>query len=150
MQFPGMQQFPPAVQQNRMQRPAQGARNGPRMNQGRPAPNSGMMMPMQQGGNQMNGGMARGNGSVQNNASRNQGAYRGGVRSMPQQGHPQMMQQQSNQLTAQQLAKMDPASQRQAIGERLFPIVQSNPLVQHKHKDMAGKITGMLLEMDGK
>jgi polyadenylate-binding protein len=51
-------------------------------------------------------------------------------------------------LTAATLAKLDPAQQRQAIGERLYPLVSSHPVVQSKYKEMAGKLTGMLLEME--
>jgi polyadenylate-binding protein len=54
-----------------------------------------------------------------------------------------------NQLTAGILAKLEPGQQRQLIGERLYPLIASHPLVAGKHTDMAGKITGMLLEMEG-
>lgn len=37
---------------------------------------------------------------------------------------------------------MSDAEQKQAIGERLFPLIQA------RHGERAGKITGMLLEMD--
>ena len=46
------------------------------------------------------------------------------------------------QLTASALASMSEADQKRAIGERLFP------LIHERHGPMAGKITGMLLEMD--
>jgi len=45
-------------------------------------------------------------------------------------------------LVASVLASMSDAEQKQAIGERLFPLIQA------RHGDRAGKITGMLLEMD--
>merc|ERR1719367_1900164 len=45
-------------------------------------------------------------------------------------------------LTAQQLAQVDSKQQKQLIGERIFPQVQA---IEPK---LAGKITGMLLEMD--
>lgn len=51
-------------------------------------------------------------------------------------------------LAAAALAKLDPAQQRQMIGERLYPLIGSNPLVNPKYKDFTGKITGMLLEME--
>ena len=41
-----------------------------------------------------------------------------------------------------QLAQMDPAMQKNWIGERLYPQIARN------HQELAGKITGMLLEMD--
>lgn len=45
-------------------------------------------------------------------------------------------------LTAQMLAQAQPHEQKQMLGERLFSIIQQS------HGDVAGKITGMLLEMD--
>lgn len=45
-------------------------------------------------------------------------------------------------LTASMLAQAPPQEQKQMLGERLFP------LIQHMHQDLAGKITGMLLEID--
>lgn len=52
-------------------------------------------------------------------------------------------------LSATDLAKLDGAAQRQLIGERLYPIIQQHALVrQKKLAEMAGKLTGMLLEME--
>ncbi|XP_052415778.1 E3 ubiquitin/ISG15 ligase TRIM25 isoform X2 [Carassius gibelio] len=45
-------------------------------------------------------------------------------------------------LTASMLAAVPPQEQKQMLGERLFP------LIQDMHPSLAGKITGMLLEMD--
>lgn len=45
-------------------------------------------------------------------------------------------------LTASMLAAAPPQEQKQMLGERLFP------LIQRMYPDMAGKITGMLLEID--
>ncbi|CAG9836425.1 unnamed protein product [Diabrotica balteata] len=45
-------------------------------------------------------------------------------------------------LTATMLAAAPPQEQKQMLGERLFP------LIQRMYPDMAGKITGMLLEID--
>ena len=45
-------------------------------------------------------------------------------------------------LTLAALAKETPEEQRQMLGERLFP------LIQQMQPDLAGKITGMLLEID--
>lgn len=50
--------------------------------------------------------------------------------------------QQGSQLTTAMLAAAPPEQQKQMLGERLFP------LVQHLQPELAGKITGMLLEMD--
>jgi polyadenylate-binding protein len=45
-------------------------------------------------------------------------------------------------LDDQALAQADPAMQKNMIGEKLYPLI-------HAHRpDLAGKITGMLLEMD--
>jgi polyadenylate-binding protein len=45
-------------------------------------------------------------------------------------------------LTASMLAAAQPAEQKQMLGERLFP------LIEHMYPQLAGKITGMLLEID--
>jgi len=45
-------------------------------------------------------------------------------------------------LSASVLAAAHPSDQKQMLGERLFP------LIQERHRDVAGKLTGMLLEMD--
>lgn len=45
-------------------------------------------------------------------------------------------------LTASMLAAAQPAEQKQMLGERLFP------LIEHMYPALAGKITGMLLEID--
>merc|ERR1719329_1902410 len=67
-----------------------------------------------------------------------QGAPQGARPSMPQQGAPAG----GAPLNAAALAAAPPAVQKQMIGEKLFPqIAKINP-------DMAGKITGMMLEMD--
>merc|ERR1719410_2298965 len=45
-------------------------------------------------------------------------------------------------LTASMLAQAPPSEQKQMLGERLFPLIQG------MYPDLAGKITGMLLEID--
>jgi len=45
-------------------------------------------------------------------------------------------------LTASMLAAAQPAEQKQMLGERLFPLIES------MYPNLAGKITGMLLEID--
>lgn len=49
---------------------------------------------------------------------------------------------QPQQLNVKNLSQADPQKQKQMIGERVFP------LVQQREPKLAGKITGMLLEMD--
>ncbi|XP_054461760.1 polyadenylate-binding protein 1A-like [Anoplopoma fimbria] len=77
--------------------------------------------------------------------------YAAGVRN-PQQhipAQPQVPMQQpavhvqgQEPLTASMLAAAPPQEQKQMLGERLFP------LIQNMHPSLAGKITGMLLEID--
>lgn len=55
---------------------------------------------------------------------------------------PALLTQGQEPLTASALASATNAEQKQMLGERLFP------LIQQTHSDQAGKITGMLLEMD--
>ena len=45
-------------------------------------------------------------------------------------------------LTASMLAQAPPSEQKQMLGDRLFPLIKG------LFPDMAGKITGMLLEID--
>ena len=60
--------------------------------------------------------------------------------SSPGPPHPTLSTQEP--LTATMLAAAPPQEQKQMLGERLFP------LIQRQHADLAGKITGMLLEID--
>jgi polyadenylate-binding protein len=60
----------------------------------------------------------------------------------PPQGPPPQMMPNEGALTASALASASPEMQKNMIGERLYPLIhQSEPA-------LAGKITGMLLEMD--
>merc|ERR1719473_1068636 len=60
-----------------------------------------------------------------------------------QQGQQMNSATQPNQpLTAGQLAAAPPGVQKQMLGEKLFPLIAAH------QPDMAGKITGMMLEMD--
>merc|ERR1719197_831850 len=61
---------------------------------------------------------------------------------MPQAPQPALIQQGQDPLTASALASATNAEQKQMLGERLFPLIQAT------HQEQAGKITGMLLEMD--
>jgi polyadenylate-binding protein len=63
-------------------------------------------------------------------------------RPQPPMVQPQMMPMQQQPLTIQVLASAPAEQQKQMIGERLFPLIQT------EQPQLAGKITGMLLEMD--
>merc|ERR1712106_3259 len=63
--------------------------------------------------------------------------------SVPPPAAPQTVVAQVNEsLTASALASATPEMQKNMIGERLYPLIHSS------QPDLAGKITGMLLEMD--
>lgn len=62
--------------------------------------------------------------------------------SLQPQPQPGIQVQGQEPLTASMLAEANPQEQKQMLGERLFPVIHS------MHPDMAGKITGMLLEID--
>lgn len=77
--------------------------------------------------------------------------YNANIRNQPTQipmGQAQQVPQQAvlvkgqEPLTASMLASAPPADQKQMLGERLFP------LIEQMHSSLAGKITGMLLEID--
>ncbi|KAM7376504.1 hypothetical protein PAMP_006232 [Pampus punctatissimus] len=59
-----------------------------------------------------------------------------------QQAQPAVHVQGQEPLTASMLAAAPPQEQKQMLGERLFPLIQG------MHANLAGKITGMLLEID--
>jgi len=58
------------------------------------------------------------------------------------QPQPAVLIQGQEPLTASMLAAAPPQEQKQMLGERIFP------LIQNMYPDLAGKITGMLLEID--
>merc|ERR1719504_633021 len=105
-----------------------------------------MQMMQQKGGNpQMMGMMGKGGmpgmpgGMARPPMPQMQGAPQGARPPMPQQQQPQPGGQPFNAST---LAAAPPAVQKQMIGEKLYPaIAKINP-------EMAGKVTGMMLEMD--
>jgi polyadenylate-binding protein len=61
---------------------------------------------------------------------------------MPVQQQSAVLIQGQEPLTASMLAAAPPQEQKQMLGERLFP------LIQRMYPELAGKITGMLLEID--
>merc|ERR1719313_2566210 len=128
----------------------------------------GMMNPqqqrimMQQQGRNGNSG-SRNNRGKGNNQQRGNFNGQQGMPGQPMIMQPQVMQQQAMQqqqqamqqqmrqaqmaaapapLTASVLAAAPPAKQKNMIGERLYPLIQA------QQPQRAGKITGMLLEMD--
>merc|ERR1712076_201280 len=64
------------------------------------------------------------------------------VMARPPQPQPAVFIQGQEPLTASMLAQAPPSEQKQMLGERLFPLIQT------WHSELAGKITGMLLEID--
>merc|ERR1712118_82325 len=74
------------------------------------------------------------------------GGAMGGKGAAPMQQQQPMMQQQmgggGNNMTASNLANAPPGMQKQMLGEKIFP------LIARLQPEMAGKITGMMLEMD--
>lgn len=126
-----------------------GGRGGYPMPYGGVMPGRGGRGPMQQGrgpagrgrGAAMAGRGPQGNQQIKFNP---QARNAGGVPPGPAQQPPQAAQQMAPEgaLTASALASASPEMQKNMIGERLYPLIhQSQP-------DLAGKITGMLLEMD--
>merc|ERR1712136_712761 len=84
---------------------------------------------------------------VKQNAPRANYKYAPGVRNPAQvmamgQPQPAVLIQGQEPLTASMLAAAPPQEQKQMLGERLFP------LIQNMYPELAGKITGMLLEID--
>ena len=64
------------------------------------------------------------------------------VMQQPPQPQPAVFIQGQEPLTASMLASAPPNEQKQMLGERLFPLISA------MHPELAGKITGMLLEID--
>jgi polyadenylate-binding protein len=117
-----------------------------------PVPN-GQQRPQQQGGPQgQQPGRGRGqrrqgpNGQPQqgnpNGQQQQQQGQRRPQQGQPQQGQPQETGAAPEALTIKTLAAAPEEMQKQMIGERLFPLVKAVDGAR------AGKITGMLLEMD--
>lgn len=119
------------------QQPGRGGRGGmPGQGRGGGRGGRGPGGPMQQGRGPQGGQPIKFNQQARN-AGPPQGMPPGGV----QQGPPQPMPHEGA-LTASALASATPEMQKNMIGERLYPLIhQSQP-------ELAGKITGMLLEMD--
>lgn len=126
---PGTPQFMAAMQQVQ-QAALAGGRGGPQGGRGGMPPNmQGAGMPGYPPNNRQQGGMGRGgnanagrNGNFPNQAGRGEAA--------------------GSSVLQSQLAAAQPAQQKQILGEMIFPKIQAI------NSELAGKITGMLLEMD--
>merc|ERR1719265_2421082 len=100
---------------------------------------------MQRGGRGRGGVPMRGRGRGQQRGGRGGGKQQQGykfnqnVRNNRQVAIPSA---EGQALSLQQLAAASEEKQREMIGERLFPLIQA------RQPTLAGKITGMLLEMD--
>merc|ERR1719398_452186 len=104
-----------------------------------------MMQMMQKGNPQMMGGMmGKGMPGMPGmmRPPMQQGAPQGARPPMPQQHQAPQQPAAAQGLNASALAAVPPAVQKQMIGEKLFP------LIAKIRPDMAGKVTGMMLEMD--
>jgi len=142
--MPGGNYMMPGGQQQRGQQ-QRGNRNNMQQGQGQQRGN------MQQGQQKMAGGQRQ-------QGQRQQGQQGNFKQGQQQQGYPQQQQARGQQapqqampmavpgaaepLTASALASAPPEQQKQMLGERLFPLIQPS------YPSLAGKITGMLLEMD--
>jgi len=145
--YPG-QQFPQQMQPGGRGGPMNG-RNGPMGGmppaggrQGGPIPN-GAPLPGQPGQPGARGGPAgapngpAGPGArAPAGAGARPGGYRGNAAPKPAEAAP------GSSLTAAALASATPAEQKQLLGETIYPKIHA------AQPDLAGKITGMLLEMD--
>jgi polyadenylate-binding protein len=174
MGMPGGMMFMPGMMGGRPMMMPGGMMPGGPMNMMNPRPMMGMpgmmnpqqqrmMMQQQQGRNGNNSGGRNNNRGKGNNQQRGNFNGQQGMPGQPMIMQPQVMQQQAMQqqqqamqqqmrqaqmaaapapLTASVLAAAPPAKQKNMIGERLYPLIQA------QQPQRAGKITGMLLEMD--
>merc|ERR1719271_629929 len=100
-------------------------------------PGKGMGAPgMGPGGPMGKGGAPRPMGGAPMQQPRPMGGQMG-AQPRPMGGMPQM-----GQSAASTLANAPPGMQKQMLGEKIFP------MISRIHPEMAGKITGMMLEMD--
>lgn len=123
---------------------------GPRF---QPAPGYGG----QRGYQQMNGGGYRGRGGSRGGRGGSRGGrtpgypgikYNANVRN-PQQAAQQAAQQQVVQQQApQQQAQVDDVTRKQMLGETIYPLIVERLKELSKDEDLAGKITGMIIELD--
>lgn len=124
---PGTPQFIAAVQAQ--QAVMGGGRGGPQGGRGMPPPNAG---PGAMPGYPPNGRQGAGRGG---NGRNNNGNTNGPSPAARPEGN-------NGSILQQQLSSAPPAQQKQILGEVIFPKIQAI------NAELAGKITGMLLEMD--
>jgi polyadenylate-binding protein len=137
---------PPPQQQGRggQQQLQQAGRGGPPGGARAPVAGRGVPMP----GRGMTGGSAAGvgiGGPTQlkfNQQARNAGVVSGQQQPSSNMNQPSAGSQPEGALTASALASASPEMQKNMIGERLYPLIHAS------QPELAGKITGMLLEMD--
>jgi polyadenylate-binding protein len=145
MMQPGMQQGMPGMPGGNYPRPMMGMPGMPGMPGMMPSQQR-MMMNGNGRGRNNRGPKQGGNKQFYNNQQRPNGPMPGQPMMMPAQQMPpaQQVRQMAAPapLTAQALASAPPAKQKNMIGERLYPLIQA------QQPQRAGKITGMLLEMD--
>jgi len=101
----------------------------------------GQMMPPQQRPG-FNGAERGGQPPVSRTGNPQQPRPAGGAVPPPQAQRSQPTSDHTQPLTSDMLSQANPSQQKQMIGERIFP------KIQHREPKLAGKITGMLLEMD--
>jgi polyadenylate-binding protein len=143
---PRMQQQMQQMQAMQMQRPMSAGgpmMGGPPMMGARPMQQQ-PGMPQQQMPQQPPGVMAnyKYTPGVRNVATGPAGQVAVPLQAMVPQPQPAVFIQGQEPLTASMLAAAPPNEQKQMLGERLFPLIQA------VHSELAGKITGMLLEID--
>jgi len=96
-------------------------------------------------GYQVQSGFRGQRGGPQQRGGRSRGAPRGG------QGYPGIKYNanvRNPQQPVQEEISPDPMERKQMLGETLYPLIEGSLKVMEKPEELAGKITGMLLEID--
>ncbi|KAK2590859.1 Protein phosphatase PP2A regulatory subunit B [Conoideocrella luteorostrata] len=132
---PGTPQFMAAMQAQ--QAAMGGGRGGPQGGRGMPPPNAGPGSMPGYPPNNRQGGAGRGGNGRNNNTGGNNSNTNNSVPSQGGRGEGN-----SASVLQTQLSAAQPGQQKQILGEIIFPKIQAI------NAELAGKITGMLLEMD--
>jgi len=111
---------------------------------GRGGRSSGPTQQNQRGNNQQGNKSVRYNQNVRNQPQPTQNAQQvQPVKVVPQQVPVvQEVQPQADEISPEKLAQLPEEEQKRILGEQLYP------LIYEKHQELAGKITGMLLDLD--